>query len=120
MEVLLLSPCAELWLVVYVTDYKLSGPAETLKKRWELIRKGIDTDDPHDMSLFLGCNHEQSTQTSPWTGKNLRVLTYNMQSVLEDAVATYMTLSGCVSLRKVSTPFLEHYEPVDPPAVNTH
>ncbi len=72
------------------------------------------------MSLFLGCHHEQSTQTSPWTGKKVRVLTYNMQSFLEDAVAKYMTLSGCGSLRKVSTPFLEDYDPVDPPAVNTH
>ena len=70
------------------------------------------------MDLFLGCKHEETTQTSPWTGKKIRVLTYNMESFLEDAVARYMTLSGCGILRKVATPFLEDYDP-NAPTVNS-
>ncbi len=62
-----------LFLVVYVDDFKLSGPQANLVKGWDLIRKGIATDAPHPMDLFLGCKHEESLQTSPWTGKQVRV-----------------------------------------------
>ena len=74
---------------MYVDDFKLSGPGENLSKGWDLIQKGIATDKPHKMDIFLGCKHEESLQTSPCTGKQVRVLTYNMQSFLEDAVAKY-------------------------------
>ena len=90
--------------VVYVDDFELSGTQVSLEKGWELIRKGIATDAPHPMDLFLGCKHEESVQASPWTGKQVRVLTYNMQSFLEDAVAKYQVLAGNVTLRRVTTP----------------
>ncbi len=102
-----------LFLVVYVDDFKLSGPEVNLAKGWDLIQSGIATDAPHPMDLFLGCKHETSVQKSPWTGKQVRVMTYNMQSFLEDAVAKYSVLAGGVALRRVSTPFLED---TDPPA----
>ena len=101
----------KLFLVVYVDDFKLSGPEGNLAKGWDLIQSGIATDAPHPMDLFLGCKHETSVQKSPWTGKQVRVMTYNMQSFLEDAVAKYQVLAGNVTLRRVTTPFLEDTEP---------
>ncbi len=100
-----------LFLVVYVDDFKLSGPDANLAKGWDLIQKGIATDKPHKPDIFLGCKHEESVQTSPWTGKQVRVLTYNMESFLADAVAKYSVLSGGLALRRVNTPFLEDAEP---------
>ena len=45
----------DLFLVVYVDDFKLSGPATTIKEGWQLIRKGIRMDDPVNFGLYLGC-----------------------------------------------------------------
>ncbi len=50
-------PELQLFLVVYVDDFKLSGPEGNLAKGWVLIQMGIDTDTPHVMSLFLGLSH---------------------------------------------------------------
>ena len=96
-------PGLRLFLVVYVDDFKLSGPAANLAKGWELIQSGIATDTPHKPDIFLGCKHEESVEASPWSGKPVRVLTYNMQSFLEDAVSKYQVLAGGVALRRVST-----------------
>ena len=95
----------KLFHVVYIDDFKLSGPQVNLAKGWELIRAGINTDKPHSMNLFLGCKHEESVQTSPSSGKQVRTLSYNMESFLRDAVAKYQVLADNVLLRKVSTPF---------------
>jgi hypothetical protein len=62
------------------------------------------------MSLFLGCKHTASTEISPWSGKPVRVLVYDMEAFLRDAVAKYQVLAGNVALRKVTTPFLEDVE----------
>ena len=40
-------PRLELFLVVYVDDFKLSGPAGHLAEGWKLIRSSIKTDEPH-------------------------------------------------------------------------
>ena len=32
----------KIFLVVYVDDFKLAGPAKTIKKGWDLIRRGIN------------------------------------------------------------------------------
>ena len=38
-------PELELFLVVYVDDFKLSGPAANMAKGWSLIRSGIRTEE---------------------------------------------------------------------------
>ena len=58
----------QLFLVVYVDDFKLSGPADKLALGWELIRRGITAEDPHPLDHYLGCLHEQSTRVLPDTG----------------------------------------------------
>ena len=52
-------PELKLFLVVYVDDFKLSGPAENLERGWKLIRSGIRTEDPSELGLYLGCKHIQ-------------------------------------------------------------
>ena len=58
-------PILKLYLIVYVDDFKLAGPNDNLKEGWELIRKGIQTCDPEDVSRFLGCEHVVLDATIP-------------------------------------------------------
>ncbi len=46
------------FLVVYVDDFKMAGPADNVSKAWALIRKNIKTDKPTDPSQYLGCDHK--------------------------------------------------------------
>jgi hypothetical protein len=39
-------PSLRLFLVVYVDDFKMSGPQKTISKGWSLIRAGVKTEDP--------------------------------------------------------------------------
>ena len=52
-----------LFLVVYVDDFKMSGPQDNVAKRWTLIRKHIRTDQPQAVGKYLGCEHIVSTTT---------------------------------------------------------
>jgi len=61
-------PELDLMLVVYVDDFKLSGPAGSLEKGWALIKKHIKTDAPHSVDQFLGCTHKRFTRVLPETG----------------------------------------------------
>ena len=45
-------------LVLYVDDFKLSGPKGSMAEAWKKIREAIQTGDPHPLSHFLGCTHE--------------------------------------------------------------
>ena len=53
----------KLLLIIYVDDFKMAGPKQTLAKGWELLRKhpdkgtGIKLEEPKPASLFLGCEH---------------------------------------------------------------
>ena len=66
-------------LVVYVDDFKLSGPTGNLSKGWSLIRSGIRTEEPTKLGLYLGCHHEESERVLPDTGITVRVMEYNME-----------------------------------------
>ena len=54
----------KMFLIIYVDDFKMSGPAEKFEEAWKLIRrdsktnKGIDTDTPEPTGKFLGCQHK--------------------------------------------------------------
>ena len=50
-------PKLKLLLVVYVDDFKMSGPKESMKKGWELIGSKIDMDTPTEANRYLGCDH---------------------------------------------------------------
>jgi len=44
-------------LVVYVDDFKMSGPKQNLSKGWELIGKHIRLETPSPLGRYLGCHH---------------------------------------------------------------
>ena len=54
-------PTLKLYLVVYVDDFKLSGPKENLSTGWSLFRKGLDIEPPVPIGVYLGCSHEEGT-----------------------------------------------------------
>ena len=56
-------PTLKLLLAVYVDDFKMSGPSDSMKKGWELISSKIDMDAPTPMGRYLGCEHH--SQSSP-------------------------------------------------------
>ena len=64
-----------LYLVVYVDDFKLAGPAKHLAEGWKRLRKGLDLDDPAPSGLYLGCQHERFVQGTKGAG-----ISYNMES----------------------------------------
>ena len=46
-----------LLLIVYVDDFKMSGPKDSLQKGWSLIASKIDLDTPGPVGRYLGCEH---------------------------------------------------------------
>ena len=46
-----------LMLVVYVDDFKLSGPKSNLSKGWQLIRSKIKMEGAAPIKRYLGCEH---------------------------------------------------------------
>jgi hypothetical protein len=46
-----------LFLVVYVDDFKMSGPSANMEEGWRLIRRNIRMDDPTLLDKYLGCSH---------------------------------------------------------------
>jgi hypothetical protein len=47
----------QLFLVVYVDDFKMAGPTANLQKGWELVRKRIRIEPPTPLGKYLGCSH---------------------------------------------------------------
>ena len=54
----------KLLMVVYVDDFKMSGPKESMKKGWELVASRIDMDTPGVVSRYLGCDHQLNYNVS--------------------------------------------------------
>ena len=44
-------------MVVYVDDFKLAGPKNSIAEGWALIGKGLHMEPPTKVGSFLGCNH---------------------------------------------------------------
>jgi len=105
-------PKLRLFLVVYVDDFKLSGPSENMKEGWEMIRRSIKTDEPHAPGLFLGCRHNTFEKTLPECGTKVRGMEYDMEDFIRSCVDRYRELTGVTILRRAATPFLP--EPTRP------
>ena len=97
-------PVLRLSLAVYVDDFKMAGPKDKLAKGWSLLRKGLDTEPPVPIGVYLGCSHGEGTMN---IGDIIaRTMTYNM-GFLSSCVDRYLELAGNgVKLRTVATPFL--------------
>ena len=92
---------------MYVDDFKLAGPAKAIKQRWDLIRKGITTDDPSPLGMYLGCRHHVSERKLPDTGATVPIIEYNMEDFLRSCVERYKELTGVTMLSRAATPFLQ-------------
>ena len=70
LDVRVLSPWIEAsmgLLVVYVDDFKMAEPIESMSKGWQLIASKLDMGTPRQVNRYLGCDHVQE--------KNLRLST---------------------------------------------
>ena len=104
-------PQRKLFLVGYVDDIKLSGPADQMREAWEDIQQHIDIEELTDLDHFLGCNHSYVTLPP---GVDARIIKYEMKYFLESCLALYQTLAPSAKLTTVSTPYL----PPDPADTN--
>ena len=57
-------PTLHLLMVVYVDDFKMSGPKDSLSKGWKLIGEHIDMDTPCPCNRYLGCDHKLSEKVT--------------------------------------------------------
>ena len=100
----------KLFLMIYVDDFKLSGPAENLALGWKIIKEAVDMGETEPTGLFLGCLHKRFERTRP-DGTQVKGIEYDMESYLKSAVEHYeevyqkLTGQNCV-LKPVKTPFL--------------
>ena len=96
-------------LMVYVDDFRMSGPKENLSKAWQAIRTGKNAlclDDPKPPDRELGCLHHRFYASAD--GRPVRVMEYDMRDFMKSCVKSYLevTASTPKSLRHVETPFL--------------
>ena len=97
----------KLVLMVYVDDFKMSGPTENLAKGWQIIRSSIKTDDPQPPGKCLGCNHIIRSVTIG--DKKLKQMVYDMEPFMVSCVDKYLEAAGKdkSSLKYAATPFLD-------------
>jgi hypothetical protein len=101
-------PRFNLFLVIYVDDFKMSGPVDKLAKGWDLLRSGLQIDLPADISgrAYLGCQHRRREVTLPGGGK-ATVDYKDMEQFMKSCVQLYLDLAPGLELDRVSTPFLD-------------
>ena len=100
-------PTLKLLLMVYVDDFKMSGPAKNMPEGWRLIRQGIKTDEPQAAGKCLGCDHK--VKSVKLNGRMVNQIEYDMQGFMEQCVSVYLELTkrdkSC--LKNANTPFLD-------------
>ena len=95
----------KLYLVVYVDDFKLSGPKQDLSKGWELIRKGLEMEAPTPVGVFLGCKHTWELITMA-DGHKATLFKYEMADFVRSCVDKSLEHAPGVRHRAVEAPFL--------------
>ena len=100
-------PIKRLLLVIYVDDFKLSGPADQHESAWREINDVIDTTEWGPVDQFLGCKQTRSEAVLA-DGGSAATMTYDMSNFLKQCVESYQKLTGIPSssLRPVATPFI--------------
>jgi len=97
-------------LVVYVDDFKMAGLKSNCEAAWDKLRTGeeaITMDDPSDIDAYLGCTHKVETVKAS-DGVEIKMVQYDMQSFLEQCVASYVSLVGTdENLVSATTPFID-------------
>ena len=64
-------PRLKLFLVVYVDDFKMSGPEGNLREGWQLIRSRLTLEDPTPSGKYLGCERRVFDSVVPAEGNFL-------------------------------------------------
>ena len=97
----------KLLLMVYVEDFKMTGPIENMNKGWELIRISIKTDEPSPPGKCLGCNHVINEVSI--NGNKVRQMICDMEQFMVQRVETYLAAANKTrdSLKYAATPFLD-------------
>ena len=99
------SRASSLSLVIYVDEFKMSGPSASMKEGWWILQQCLAIEAPAPTGIYLGCGHEVGSISVG--GATIRTLTYNMEEFLGSCVERYVELAGGgVKLRAVGTPFL--------------
>ena len=97
-------------LMVYVDEFKLSGPADAVKAKRKNIAELPDETriafgDPEPLAQFLGRMHEKVEQTKD--GKVIRGARYTMDQCFTQCIETYEKLVGPdFKVVKADTPFI--------------
>ena len=93
--------------MVYVDDFKMSGPCGNMSKGWKLIRTSFKTDEPSPPGKCLGCNH--IIKEVPINGKKVRQMIYDMEQFMVQCVETYLTAANKTrdSFKYAATPFVD-------------
>ena len=95
-----------LLLVVYVDDFKMSGPEGNLAKRWSMLRSLLNIEPETDLGMRLGCTLRKGENRLK-DGTRVSTMTYDMESFLEQCVEKYKEIAGKdVILKHVATPSL--------------
>ena len=98
-------PELKLLLMVYVDDFKMTGPSAKFAKGWSLIRQRVKTDEPHTVTECLGCEHLVRDT-------NMGVCRSNRWNITCDRslnnVESYLTLAQRIidTFKLAKTPFL--------------
>ena len=83
----------KLFLVIYVDDLKLAGPAQNLTKGWEMLRSKLRIEPETDLGLYLGCLLSKGTNRLH-DGTEVTTMTYNMEGLLKLSVKSILNLWG--------------------------
>ena len=90
-------------LVVYVDDFKMSGPKGNLKKGRGLLCTKLEIEPETSLGLYLGCN--QIKGATKLGGVQVNTVTYDMEEVLAMFVQKYRDITGNhVKLKDAKTP----------------
>ena len=89
-------PKTFLLVVIYVDDVLVSGPKAHQSAFWKELQRLVETDEVEDLNQFIGRNHELSEGQC----------VFNMVDYCQQAIDLYLEAAGNVSLRRVSTPYV--------------
>ena len=99
-------PKLQLFLVIYVDDFKLSGPQQHLQQGWRLLRGSLNIEPERPLGLYLGCVHERYSIKLP-NGQLAIAIRYNMEDYLRATVRRFRNMAGTDAVLKfAATPFL--------------
>ena len=109
-------------MILYVDDFRLSGPTNSMKTAWETITRHVKISVPEKSGKFLGCDHKCSTKVLPEGGdpwqeyqsKDLKgptykinITEYDMEPFFKQCVERYQELAKVTKLPFVHTPFID-------------